>query len=408
MPKVKSAATSSAWPRVFAEPRIWVPASRPTARADREFRAYEAACVPEIAKASPCLDAQTVARVSAATAAIAALDTASEGQALALWSQMLRSESVASSKIENIYTRQADLAAALLGARASKAAREVAAHVQAIEHLVRDAERGEIAVNSILGAHRALLANDPIEGAYAGRFRAVQNWIGGSDETPRGAEYVPPPPERVQGLMADLVRFMARDDLAPLVQAAIAHAQFETIHPFTDGNGRVGRALVHAILRRRGLTSVTLVPIAAALLADPKAYFEALTHLRDEGDVNRFVDFFAACAAVAAVESRITVRELLDLLPRWRREAKPRNGSMMDQILETLVQRPVLSAEDVCTLTTATPRAAYDVLEKLESLGILKEMTRRKRDRLWSATDVFDAIDSLEQRIGRRRTVKRG
>ena len=392
-----------AWPPIALEPRVWQSAVRAGSRADRLFRSYESALVPRIASRTPGLGARAIASLSEATAAIAALDAAAELDVGPLWSQMLRSESVASSKIENIYTRQEELAAALAGARASKAARDVAAHVDAIERLVRAAETGAIATGDILRAHSALLAADAVEGAHAGRFRTVQNWIGGSDETPRDALYVPPAAAHVEPLMNDLVDFVARDDLPPVVQAAIAHAQFETIHPFTDGNGRIGRALVHAIMRRRKLTSRTIVPVATALLADPEVYFDGLTLFRLEGDVEGFVELFSARAAIAAVESRVAARDLIALPGRWREEARPRRGSMMGMLFDVLVEQPVIDVEKICALTGSTPRAAYDVIEKLEALAILKEITNRKRDRLWSAPDVFEIIDSLEKRIGRRK-----
>jgi len=186
----------------------------------------------------------------------------------------------------------------------------------------------------------------------------MQNWIGGSDETPRGAVFVPPAPASVEPLMQDLVRFVQRDDLPPVVQAAIAHAQFETIHPFTDGNGRVGRALVHAIMRRRRLTSRPLVPVAAGLFSDPNVSFQGLTSYRMDGGVAGFVELFAERAAIAALESRVAVRELLALPARWRKDAQPRKGSMIDALFAVLLERPVLNVEDVCALTGSTPRAA--------------------------------------------------
>ena len=341
--------------------------------------------------------------LSDATAAIATLDAHAELDVGPLWAQLLRSESVASSKIERIHTKQAELAAALAGARASRAARDVAAHLHAIEELVQDAARGGVELTHILSAHRALLGADPVEGQYAGRLRDVQNWIGGSDEPPRAAEFVPPAPARVEPAMADLMRFVARDDLPAIAQAAIAHAQFETIHPFTDGNGRIGRALVHAILRRRGLTTRTMVPVAAALLADPDAYFESLMAYRLAGDVDHFVELFSSSAAVAAGESLVALRELIALPERWRADVAPRRGSVADTLLGVLVERPVLAIDDVVTLTGTTPRGAYDAIAKLEEHSVLREMTKRKRDRLWGAADVFVILDDLERRIGRRR-----
>lgn len=361
-----------------------------------------------IGKLLPRLEPRTVNALSDATAAIAALDAHAERDVAPLWTQLIRSESVASSKIEHIYTKQAELAAALAGARATRAARDVAAHVHAIERLVRAASEGALDLTHLLVAHRALLEADPVEGQYAGRLRDVQNWIGGSDETPRGADFVPPAPRRVEPLMIDLVRFVAREDIPPVAQAAIAHAQFETIHPFTDGNGRIGRAMVHAIMRRRGLTSRTMVPVAAALLADPDAYFEGLTAYRLAGDVDGFVELFASSAAAAARESLVALRELVALPRRWRSEIGPRKSSVVDRLIDVLVERPVLAVGDICSITGTTARGAYDAISRLEEHAVLREMTKRKRDRIWSAPDVFVIVDDLERRLGHRRKPKSG
>ncbi len=351
----------------------------------------------------PQLSPRTVNLLSDATAAVATLDARAERGTAPLWAQLIRSESVASSKLERIYTKQAELAAALAGARASKAARDVAAHVSAIERLVAAASEAPIRLVNVLAAHRALLEADPVEAPHAGRLRDVQNWIGGSDETPRNADFVPPAPSRVEPLMADLIAFIARTDMPAIAQAAIGHAQFATIHPFTDGNGRIGRALAHAVLRRRRLTTRTMVPVAAALLADPEAYFEALTAYRMEGDADGFVALFAESATLASRESLVALKELMSLPERWRSEMGPRKGSVIDTLLDALLERPVLSVDDVCAISGATPRGAYDAIAKLEDHAVLREMTKRKRDRLWSAPDVFVVLDDLERRIGRRK-----
>ena len=137
----------------------------------------------------------------------------------------------------------------------------------------------------------------------------MQNWIGGSDFSPRGALYIPPPPETVPGYMDDLVTFADRGDMPALLQAAIAHAQFESIHPFTDGNGRIGRALINTILRRRGATTRVVVPLASALVARRENYFDALGSYRS-GDLAPLAGIFVRSTRIAAAESRITAQRL--------------------------------------------------------------------------------------------------
>lgn len=398
---------TSRWPAATRERIPWRPRARASSRLDRLFREYEAAVPPHIATRVPHLGPRAVTALSDATAAIATLDAYAAPDAGPLWTQLLRSESVASSKIERIFTKQADLAAALAGAPASQAARDVAAHVTAIETLVRVAAKRQLELGHILAAHHALLSGNLLEAAYAGRLRDVQNWIGGSDESPRDADFVPPAPSRVEPLMRDLMRFVARDDIPAIAHAAIAHAQFETIHPFTDGNGRIGRALVHAMMRRRGLTKRTMVPIAAGLLAAPEQYFAALTAYRLEGDVDGFVEVFSLSATIAASESLVALRELYALPERWFSDVRPRQGSVVEGLIHVLIGRPVLGVDDVMAIAGTTARGAYDAIAKLQDHGVLREMTQRKRNRLWSAPDVFSIVDDLERRIGKRRKVER-
>lgn len=146
-----------------------------------------------------------------------------------------------------------------------------------------------------------------------------------------------------------------------------------------------------------------MVPIAAALLADPDVYFDSLTAYRLAGDVDGFVELFSSSATAAAAESLVALRELVALPARWRAEVNPRKGSAVDTLLDLLVERPVLAVDDVVAVTGATPRGAYDAIAKLEERSVLREMTRRKRDRLWSAPDVFVVVEDLERRIGRRK-----
>jgi Fic family protein len=169
--------------------------------------------------------------------------------------RLLRAESVASSRIEGLVLSQRRLARAEAEEADARdeTARSVLGNVVAMEHAVAlGAGAKPLRLKDVLDIHRVLMLATTTP-RIAGELRERQNWIGGNAYNPGRADFVPPPPEHVKGLMNDLVAFMNRTDLPPVVQAAIAHAQFETIHPFADGNGRVGRALIHVVLRRRGL-----------------------------------------------------------------------------------------------------------------------------------------------------------
>ncbi len=204
---------------------------------------------------------------------------------------LLRAESVASSKIEGLEVGPQRLLRAEvaigIGERSSDVtANEVLGNIDAMVFAVERVHTGsQLSVDDLLEIHRRLLASGRLA-EYGGTIREEQNWIGGSDYNPCSAAFVPPPPNVVPELLDDLIGFSNRDDLPAIAQAALAHAQFETIHPFIDGNGRVGRALIHLILRRRGLTPTVLPPISLILATWSRDYIDGLTATRYRGSAS--------------------------------------------------------------------------------------------------------------------------
>jgi Fic family protein len=315
---------------------------------------------------------------------------------------LIRMESVASSRIEQVEASTTAFARALGGVRENPSAMSMVSAGRAITALI-DASTTSIELDAILRAHELLMQDDPGEREHAGRVRAVQNWIGGSQHSPRGALYVPPPPDLVQELLVDLLAFANRDDVDPIAQAAVVHAQFESIHPFTDGNGRIGRALIGAVLRRRGITPTTVLPVASALAADTDHYFGLLTAYR-AGDVEAIITDVALCVEVAAREARGTARSFLLYSDAWRREVGTRAGSAADQVLDMLIGLPVFTAEQLAARAGLGDRAAYRAIEQLQESRIITEVTERKRDRIYAVTDVLDEFEDLDDRIRSRIT----
>lgn len=212
----------------------------------------------------------------------------SAGELAPLASVLLRTESASSSQIEHVTAGAKALALATIDERSGPNARMVAANVAAMRRAIDLSD--DLGVESLLAAHEALMHGQQY--AEPGKFRSAQVWIGSAAATPHTATFVPPRAERVAAGIEDLIKFCDRTDVGVLVQVAVAHAQFETIHPFADGNGRTGRALVHALLRRSGTTRRMTVPVSAGLLADTRGYFDALGAFRD-GDVEPIVGCFA-------------------------------------------------------------------------------------------------------------------
>jgi hypothetical protein len=198
--------------------------------------------------------------------------------------------------------------------------------------------------------------------------------------------------------MDDLSAFLDRDDLDPVVQAAIAHAQFESIHPFTDGNGRIGRALVHAVLRRRGVTTTLVAPVAAALVADRAEYFRCLVRYRD-GRVDDVVARVASAVGVVCDEVEFAALRLDEIAADWR-ALHPRAAGL--DVVRTLLTDPVVTEADVDAATVLPhPRHPWclDVVDELVDTGVLRPVTQRRRDRAWVAPDVLGELDALTERI---------
>lgn len=358
---------------------------------------------PSLAESDIAVPSGLSARLEDATRAIAALDAAHGAVLGGLRALLLRTEAVASSRIERIDASIDDYARAFHGSRANEAATSMVAATRALDALLTRAETdGAVRVPALLEAHRILLAGEPAERAYAGRLRDMQNWVGGSDHSPRGALLVPPPPELVPALLDDLASFTARTDVPALLAASIGHAQFETIHPFTDGNGRIGRALVNAVLRARGVTSFVALPIASALIARRDAYFAALDAFRD-GEAEVLCLQFAVAATIAAEESAMTAHRLRGLVAEWRQAlGDGRLGPVSMSLLGSLVEHPVLTTQEAEALSRGSSSAAYAAVERFEAAGILRGLDDRKRDRVFGVTDVLGELQDLDARIQAR------
>ncbi len=387
------------WPALGRELRPW----ESPWRDDPEADPIEVCVVPPIA-ARPLPTGTSSPVLTAAAEAVRVLDETATVDLTALAGALLRSESVASSKIEHLDASQRDLGLAMLrGVPVHTAAAHVAANVRAMTAAV-SGHQGALPyhVVDLLHVHRLLMEADPYEGGWAGRLRTMQNWVGGGEVSPHGALFVPPAPERVPGLVEDLIRFCNRSDIDPIAQAAVAHAQFETIHPFTDGNGRTGRALVHVVLRRRGLTRRTVVPVSTVLLADVEGYFAGLNDYR-AGRLEPWLSRFAAATSQAASAGLRLATDLAALREQWRSVVAARRGSAAAGLLESLLRQPVVDIETLRSLTSGVAdKNIYAAIGRLETTGVLTELSGAGRNRVWAALGVLELLERLEAQLGRR------
>jgi len=365
---------------------------------------YRAAIPAQIAALDwvPLFDGQVFADADEATQQLVRFDQylaakrdSERGELPPMTSILLRTESASSSQIENLTVGARQLALAELGEQASNNARLVTANVHAMEAATELAE--EVSIGSVLEMHRRLLDGvDP----EAGSLRTQQVWIGGSAVGPHLATFVPPHQSRVTKALDDLVDFCHRDDLSPLIQIAIAHAQFETVHPFTDGNGRTGRALVQSMLKGSGLTAHTTVPLSAGLLVDVERYFGALTAYR-AGDPNPIVSEFSRAARYAAAEGQ----ELVDDLDRIRVESASRLVARSDSAVwalnDLLIRQPVVNTAYVSKALGISKVSAQTSIDRLEAAGTLTESTKKVRHRVWQANEVIARLDEFAAGIRR-------
>jgi Fic family protein len=198
--------------------------------------------------------------------------------------------------------------------------------------------------------------------------------------------------------MDDLIAYLNRDDVPAIVQAAIGHAQFESIHAFTDGNGRIGRALVSAVLRRRGVTRNAVVPLASGLLAERDEYFEALGDYR-RGDPVPVIELFARSARAAAVCSRESIARIKALPEEWANELRPRAGSAVAALIPAFYDHPVMAADEIEQRSGSSEPQTYKAIARLEEAGFIQEVTGRKRDRVWVAAELLAELDDIDRRI---------
>jgi Fic family protein len=232
----------------------------------------------------------------------------------------------------------------------------------------------------------------------AGQVRTEPSWIGGVD--PSVAEYVGPPADEVPGLLDDLCEFMNRDDISPVAQAAIAHAQFETIHPFGDGNGRVGRCLIQVLFRRRGLAPRLLSPISIVLGANKDAYISGLEAFRS-GAIDDWVRYFANATELAALSSRELAEEVEGLQSDWRTLLAPvRADSAALALIDLLPRYPIVTAAAAEGEIHRSRRATITGLERLADAGILSRHRNQKKGDSWEAKELFALLDEFERRLG--------
>lgn len=317
---------------------------------------------------------------------------------------LLRTESIASSKVEGLSVDARDLARADsvndAGGKVSNTAIEVLGNVAAMQAAMETAATVDrFRLDDVIHIHRTLLDRSPNR-SIAGVVRAQQNWIGGNDYNPCEADFVPPPHGELAELLDDVVAAISRSDQPPVVQAALVHAQFETIHPFIDGNGRTGRALIQVVLRRRGLAPRYVPPVSVVLAANRDRYIQGLTEFRD-GDVAGWVEMFAVALARACDLTSTYLARIKALQEHWRSrlrsgDSPPRSDAAVWAVIDAIPAIPVLSTATATAATGRSRPAVEGAIQRLVDDGVLIPVSAGRRNRLWESPDVLAAAHDLD------------
>lgn len=388
--------------RVITKTWTWDPTIYAPARYRKACR-YDAFLPDSMAGEEFLLPTNVAATISDAEQAILTLNAHTRPALPPLARLLLRTESIASSKVEGMQVGIRQIARAEsrmeTGGRTSTTVQEVLANIDAMQLAVDEAATaGQVNPGHIVEIHKKLMANAS-NPHVAGIIRTDQNWIGGNDHNPCGADFVPPPPEHVVPLLDDLCRVMEDDGLSPLVQAALVHAQFETIHPFDDGNGRTGRALVHVILRRRGIATDYVPPISVVLASDRDHYIQGLTDFRN-GDVTGWLEMFASAAARGASLAADYLVAVAKLMEHWRELLQegpaPRRHAAAWALIDVLPAHPVITAPVAAAATGRAKAAIHQAIAHLTTAGVLDPLSSSKRNRSWEAVGLLDLLEGLE------------
>lgn len=386
------------------------------------FRAY----VPDVMDSHPLtIDRHRSLRLAEAENAVRRLGSGEGAESLAGIARfLLRSEAIASSRIEGITPSPQQVALAELAM--SESIRGVHTQAQLVANNMTVVARASeelvhcefVTVEHIVGLHDSLLPDDPRTG-----LRTVQNWIGGSNWNPIDAAFVPPPAALVPPLIDDLIGYLNGATHSPVLQAALVHAQFETIHPFTDGNGRVGRALIHTVLTRRGLLSAAVLPVSLVLATLGDRYVDGLSRYRYQGSpdspaaitgIRGWVDLFVEATIQAADVAHELMESVDELRTEWTERiaaqrvrsgvrSRPRGDSATARLLALLPEAPIVTARTLQRILGISHPTASAALEELAAADVLHIKMIERGTRAFIAREILDLITLSERQLASTR-----
>ena len=316
----------------------------------------------------------------------------------------VRKEAVLSSQIEGTQSSLQDLLAAeasILSQKTANDVDEIINYVNAMNHGLNKLAEIPVSTRLIREIHSKLLKGTRGSRLTPGELRCSQNWIGPAGCTIHEAQFVPPPPSQVAEDMSQLERFIhAETELPLLVKIGLAHAQFETIHPFLDGNGRIGRLLITFLLCEREVLQKPVLYLSWFFKQYRQQYYEELQSVRDYGTWERWLIFFLRGVVVVSGQATDTARKILSLREEHRRAITENFGHAAangHRVLEQLYERPIMSVSDVQHLTKTTYTAANNLVARMSDCGILQEFTGQSRNRKFIYRNYIELFHDAEE-----------
>ena len=342
-----------------------------------------------------------IRRLSAADRAIGRLED--EGRHLSnpklVVRPFTRKEAVHSSRIEGTQTSLRELLATEAGAvvdRSPADLHEVGNYVTALEYGLRRLDSLPLSLRLMCELHERLMRGVRGDSARPGEFRRGQNWIGGPGSTLKNAIYVPPPPSELKGCLVDLERYLHDESLPPLVQAALVHSQFEAIHPFVDGNGRVGRLLITLLLVQRGLPLSSLfLHLSAYFERRRYGYYARLLGITEHGEWEEWLDYFLVGVAAQAEDAIARIRRIEILLSGWKLDLARERSRVPERALDLFSENPFWTVGALAERLEVAYTTAQRAVKRLEALGAVSLTAGERRNRVYCARAILKVLEEL-------------
>lgn len=308
----------------------------------------------------------------------------------------VRREAVLSSKIEGTQATLGELLAAEAGAAVERSPddlREVGNYVVALEHGISRLKKLPLSVRLTRELHQKLMTGVRGHHAMPGRFRTVQNWIGKPGSTTATASYIPPPPREIEPCLAAWEKFLHESKLPPLVTIALAHYQFEAIHPFLDGNGRVGRLLITLFLTERQILPAPLLYLSAFFEASRRDYYDGLRGVSERGAWNDWLEYFLLGVARMSEDALSRATRINQLVAQWQQKVSGKSTSNPLRVVKLLSANPFLTTKGAAQTLGIAFTTAQRTIERLERAGIIKQVGEAKRGRVYCAKALLDILE---------------